>query len=51
MLFDDEDLSAQLGGNGFQKLENEFSLEVMGKEFLSLYSKLGQIDAKIKGQI
>lgn len=40
LLLDNKALAAELGQNGYEKLTNEFSLDVMGNSFLKLYRKL-----------
>lgn len=40
LLLENKDLAENMGQNGYEKLKNEFSLEVMGKAFLRLYQQL-----------
>lgn len=40
LLLDNKALATKLGTNGYNKLTEKFSLEVMGNEFLKLYMKL-----------
>jgi len=40
LLLDNRKMAEELGLNGYKKLKNEFSLEVMGREFLALYREL-----------
>ena len=39
-LLDSENLSAEFGDNGYQKLQQEFNLQTMGDSFLKLYREL-----------
>ncbi len=41
LLLDSKPLATELGQNGYEKLLKEFSLDVMGNEFLRLYKSLG----------
>jgi len=40
LLLDNNKLAERIGLNGYEKLKNEFSLEVMGRQFLALYREL-----------
>ena len=40
LLLENQELFEQFGQNGYEKLKNEFNLEVMGENFLQLYCKL-----------
>jgi glycosyltransferase involved in cell wall biosynthesis len=40
LLLDNNKLAERIGLNGYEKLKNEFSLEVMGRQFLALYRDL-----------
>jgi len=40
LLLNNKKLSEEFGRNGFEKLKKEFSLKVMGREFLKLYREM-----------